>query len=105
MKWDLATATRMHDAGASWVLLGKKFGLDPHTVHERVDPVYREHRRRYVNGARRNKAPKAYVREVVSHRIDVIPTIPDDTRSLTGRFCGDPLTGRSALDRRHAAGE
>ena len=24
--------------------------------------------------------------------------IPDDTRSLTGRFAGDPLPGRSALD-------
>lgn len=25
--------------------------------------------------------------------------IPDDTRDLTGRLCGDPLPGRSALDR------
>lgn len=24
--------------------------------------------------------------------------IPDDTRSLTARICGDPLPGRSALD-------
>lgn len=27
----------------------------------------------------------------------------DDTRCFTARFCGDPLPGRSALDRRHAA--
>lgn len=26
--------------------------------------------------------------------------IPDDTRDLTARLCGDPLPGRSALDRR-----
>src|SRR5215207_5277888 len=26
--------------------------------------------------------------------------IPDDTRSLTSRVCGDPLPGRSALDMR-----
>ena len=25
--------------------------------------------------------------------------IPDDTRGLTARICGDPLPGRSALDR------
>ena len=25
--------------------------------------------------------------------------MPDDTRSLTGRICGDPLPGRSALGR------
>lgn len=25
-----------------------------------------------------------------------------DTRSLTGRICGDPLPGRRAIDRRHA---
>lgn len=26
--------------------------------------------------------------------------IPEDTRDITARFCGDPLPGRSALDRR-----
>lgn len=28
--------------------------------------------------------------------------IPSDTRDLTGRICGDPLKGRSALDKRLA---
>jgi AraC-like DNA-binding protein len=28
--------------------------------------------------------------------------IPDDTRNLTARICGDPLPGRSALARRAA---
>lgn len=27
---------------------------------------------------------------------------PEDTRTLTARLCGDPLPGRSALDRRQA---
>lgn len=27
--------------------------------------------------------------------------IPRDTRDLTAQLCGDPLPGRSALDRRH----
>lgn len=29
--------------------------------------------------------------------------IPEDTRDLTARFCGDPMPGRSALDRRAGA--
>jgi hypothetical protein len=27
--------------------------------------------------------------------------IPSDTRTVTAQFCGDPLPGRSALDRRN----
>jgi hypothetical protein len=29
----------------------------------------------------------------------LIASIPEDTRDLTARLCGDPLPGRSALDR------
>lgn len=38
--------------------------------------------------------------EVVEARL---AEIPHDTRSKTGRICGDPLPGRSALDMRRAA--
>lgn len=43
---------------------------------------------------------------VSSHAVDeqarrLMAFIPRDTRSLTGRVCGDPLPGRSALDRQH----
>jgi hypothetical protein len=31
-----------------------------------------------------------------------LPFMPSDTRNLTARVCGDPLPGRSALDRRSA---
>lgn len=33
----------------------------------------------------------------------LLAAIPPDTRDLTARFCGDPLPGRSALDRRQSA--
>lgn len=32
--------------------------------------------------------------------LKAISTIPQDTRDLTGRLCGDPLPGRSAMDRK-----
>lgn len=37
-------------------------------------------------------------------RIDdsVLATVPADTRTITGRAFGDPLPGRSALDRKMA---
>ena len=37
--------------------------------------------------------------ESAKHRLK---EIPEDTRSLTGYLCGDPLPGRSALDRRQS---
>lgn len=33
----------------------------------------------------------------------VMAMVPADTRSITGRLCGDPLPGRSALDQRRNA--
>lgn len=38
-------------------------------------------------------------RETLEERLAEIPA---DTRNLTARICGDPLPGRSALDRRQA---
>lgn len=35
----------------------------------------------------------------------MVLSIPADTRDVTGQVCGDPLPGRSALDRREEAGE
>lgn len=66
------------------------------SVHERRNQLNRE-----VAAAKKaagltypvNKIP----REVWEARI---AEIPQDTRDLTARICGDPLRGRSALDRR-----
>jgi orotate phosphoribosyltransferase-like protein len=33
---------------------------------------------------------------------DVLPNVPEDTRSIGARLCGDPLPGRSALDKRNS---
>lgn len=56
----------------------------------------------------RMKAESLLIPKVISRiATDVIEArlaeIPDDTRSKTGRICGDPLPGRSALDMRRAA--
>jgi len=39
---------------------------------------------------------------IKADRERMLASIPDDTRTLTGRIMGDPLPGRSALDMRRA---
>jgi hypothetical protein len=34
-----------------------------------------------------------------SSQDELLPDVPADTRTLTGQLCGDPLPGRSALDK------
>jgi hypothetical protein len=55
---------------------------------------------------RRNLVRRAYKRSwskpAYSARLDADAAqqrVPDDTRGMTARICGDPLPGRSALDR------
>jgi len=52
--------------------------------------------------SRPGKAP--YVSTAIKPKPDELAArlaeIPDDTRTITGRICGDPVPGRSALDRR-----
>ena len=43
--------------------------------------------------------PVPWLRVSNDERVRRLAAVPPDTRSLTGRVCGDPLPGRSALDR------
>lgn len=91
----------------SWNEIGKCFGVNGETVRRAVDPVFRERRREQV-AKRRSYASlgitpvtdamcidRRTVRQDAQARM---AEIPDDTRGLTARICGDPLPGRSALD-------
>jgi len=42
-------------------------------------------------------------KEVLRSARKMFKALPVDTRTLTGVICGDPLPGRSALDRRQQA--
>lgn len=82
-------------------------------------PAERERRRLYLRECRRrDKATReaviaAGVMPVGRRDGDPMPSlaemrrllaaIPVDTRNLTARVCGDPLPGRSALDKRASA--
>lgn len=90
--------------------LASHFMCSTQSIRRRVDARYAEARRRYENAQRKREAgPAAEERRIAekhatkSDRLARLAEIPPDTRSLTARICGDPIPGRSALDRRARA--
>lgn len=97
-------AVIMRDAGADWKAISRATEISVDTLRRRLDPDYREKR------SAKEKARRS-VFYGLAHSIDpnrpkphevlrALTSIPRDTRNLTARLCGDPLPGRSALDRR-----
>lgn len=99
----------------SWARISIMFGRSEDWFKRRLVPGYLDMRRKSIAAHQEAKAlginnRRAYRREgpiVISVRSDIVDRlrseIPHDTRTLTGRLCGDPLPGRSALDRKAQA--
>ena len=88
--------------------LAARFRVSDPTIRRVVDPKYRDYDRTVQNRKRarlikesphagRLSAGRPTAEDVERLRAD----IPADTRDLTARILGDPLPGRSALDRRN----
>lgn len=101
--WDENVARQMREEGKSYKAIGRRFGVEEHTVHARLDPVYAEQRRK--RNGRTTKAVREHVRPAIddAEAFRQFASFPKDTRNLTARLCGDPLPGRSALDMRNAS--
>lgn len=101
-----AQITRVHEmraSGMSWRAIGQQFGLHHEAVRRAVDPEYREHRN--ALGRKRNAISKAKHASVMRDdaKTDgerLLREVPADTRTPMQRALGDPLPGRSALDRK-----
>ena len=65
-----------------WAHIAKHFGVTPDTVRRVLDPEWAARRRAGITDGER-----------------LLREVPADTRDLTARALGDPLPGRSALDR------
>ena len=67
-------------------------------VQRRRDEINRE------MSANRRAAGLGHVSGLRTHQdaMRLMARIPQDTRDLTARICGDPLPGRRAIDRRSA---
>lgn len=88
----------MHGQGLQAREIAQAIGRHHESVRRVVDPAYVEMRTLQI--------ARAKLGSVGEPKVDLHAlweTIPADTRSLTGRICGDPLPGRSALHRRAGA--
>lgn len=98
-------ARMMRERGESWRFIGRTFGVSEMTVMTKVDPVAAEKRRQYQANWRAAHGINSRGR-ATDRRLEVFEprqhwsTVPSDTRNLTAMIMGDPLPGRSALDRR-----
>jgi hypothetical protein len=96
----LSRAREMRAAGMSWGRIGARLGCADETIRNRLDPDYRALRASRYRG----DVPTYHVageRGIGRDEAErVIATVQPDTRSRFARFMGDPLPGRSALDRR-----
>ena len=91
----------MHASGMTWEAVAAATGHKVRTMVNNLDPSIKERKREYDKRRQRytpmfQAAPKVEVRGELP---------PPDTRNLTQRICGDPLPGRSYLDRMRAQQE
>ena len=103
-------AKELFALGWSYRRIGERIGRNYEQVRRALDSDYAINRRIQVRDARqrrykpekrldragRENASGASVKEDAAARL---AEIPKDTRSLTGLLAGDPLPGRSALDK------
>lgn len=102
----IAKAKRLRADGLDFAVIAKELGVTTTTAHGWIDPVFAQYRRDQINRNRRQNSSRRHV--VRNHVVysasgpsDAeirrrLNDIPEDTRSLTGRLCGDPIPGRSA---------
>lgn len=84
----------------TYKMLAEKFNCHHMTIRRALDPALYPMPGRPKTLKRENATPVA-VREDFAARL---AEIPRDTRTLTGKVCGDPLFERSALYRKMACG-
>lgn len=95
-------AATMRAAGHSWRRVSEATGLTVWTLRAKLEEGMLERQRQADRERRARKPKKGSPQDRRGYREPVIaevPTVPIDTRSFTGRLFGDPLPGRSALDR------
>lgn len=106
-----AEALKLHAEGFTPWQIAKVIGVDGCTVKAWIDPEYAAKRRETVMAnkrqryalklARQGKAVRRYETfkpDPVASGAEMPPVV--DTRDLTSRLMGDPMPGRSALEKR-----
>lgn len=104
----LDAAKKLRDSGLSYEKIAKRLqaGVSAEWFRRRIEPGHAERARergREITATIRHRLSKAFrePRPITDGELRRIRNAqPDDTRTLTGILMGDPLPGRSALDRK-----
>lgn len=99
----LKRALELKEQGMTWSRISARLGVSDEGLKRRLVPGFATRRQALIRQARYDRAlgkssdgarhiPEAEV-------LAVLRTVPSDTRRPIARLMGDPLPGRSALDR------
>jgi hypothetical protein len=97
----LKRAAAMRDNGMSWGKIARAIGIGEERFRRLLDPGFSERRAAMIRKARETRGFRGEPRVRVSpeEAKAALSSIPSDTRSFTAKAMGDPLPGRSALDK------
>lgn len=90
----LVLAKQMYRLGNKPYTIARHFGVGYEWLKRRIVPGY--------SGTRSNCS--GFIRPIRKKPRENVPSVPKDTRDFTARFMGDPLPGRSALDKMRKQG-
>jgi hypothetical protein len=96
-----ALIRRLHDKGYSALRISEEMFSSQHYKDSILSQIRRMklQRTRPLVRMSRRKPVVPWFRVSSSERAQRLAEVPADHRNLTARLCGDPLPGRSALDR------
>jgi hypothetical protein len=104
----LQKAIGLRAAGMKWETIANRLNVGSDGLKRRLDPEYRERRNQQMRDANERRTSTSwpmhhFASRMPQEQLDRLrATVPVDTRGLTARACGDPLPGRSALDKYRA---
>jgi hypothetical protein len=100
----LQKAQGLRAAGMKWETIANRLNVGSDGLKRRLDPEYRERRNQQMREANERRDPlhNFASRVPMAEVYRLLDTVPADTRGFTARACGDPLPGRSALDKYRA---
>jgi hypothetical protein len=97
----LDKAAAMRARGISWGRIARVVGFGEERVRRILDPGFAVRRAAGIRQARftRGARGEPHRRLTDAEARQALATIPADTRSISAKIMGDPLPGRSALDK------
>lgn len=100
---EIKRASDLRASGMSWDNLGKHLGCDGETIRRQLDPEYREVRAQRYHSSNPAYRMQSERRISAAEAERAVARIQPDTRTRAARIMGDPMPGRSALDKKLAS--